>query len=174
MSLTVDFLNFKYRRGENPVPLTNWFDVSSEIIAFVVSLSVDMVWWRGVVLCLNRTIEDSHIIVHRNYHLFLHDCIQQAVEVHEEAHHLPTHVQTHTHHVPSKLSSIVDFCWIVFTYIPPRNKVKLADEPDTHLGVNGALRRRSSQWPVRARVIGTSSCSHSFGIFQKLSRPQHS
>ena len=89
-----------------------------------------MIRWGWVVFCLHRTVEHRHIVVHRdnhleqlewptacfqsiwtthnylrNCHLFLHNSIQQAVEVHEEAHHLPAHVQTHTNLAMRILSS---------------------------------------------------------------------
>jgi len=83
-----DILNLIYNHGANKphfaIVVGRWIleknvvllvKASSEIIALMVSLSVNMFWWRRVVLCLHWPIEHSHIVVHWNYHLFLHDGI---------------------------------------------------------------------------------------------------
>ena len=38
----------------------------------------------------------------------------------------------------------------------------------------GMLRRTRSQWPDTNSRMGMINCSQSFGMFQKLRRPQHS
>ena len=80
--------------------------VSTGRLSTVTSSSIGIITWNNPQLV--SRVFDQHILFRkyqRNCHLFLHNSIQQAVEVHEEAHHLPAHVQTHTNLTMRILSS---------------------------------------------------------------------